>query len=201
MTARAVGPDEWSRQVTQTLSTTSTADRTRARVRMLLLGMLMAATASWAVTSWAQPGGWGGHHREAAFGGGLGGPMASPRMLDRMLDGVNATDDQRAQIKQITQAAAAELQSQRQAARDLRQRSLDVFTAPNVDAAAAESARQQLMALHDQTSKRMLQAMVDISRVLTPEQRAQIGERIKERAARHQERMERFQREHPQQPR
>ena len=61
--------------------------------------------------------------------------------------------------------------------------------------------RQQLMALHDQTSKRMLQAMVDISRVLTPEQRAQIGERMKERAARHQERMERFQREHPQQPR
>ena len=187
--------------MTQTLSTTSTAERTRARVRMLLLGMLMAATASWAVTSWAQPGGWGGHHREAAFGGGLGGPMASPRMLDRMLDGVNATDDQRAQIKQITQAAAAELQSQRQAARDLRRHSLEVFTAPNVDAAAAESARQQLMALHDQTSKRMLQAMVDISRVLTPEQRAQIGERMKERAARHQERMERFQREHPQQPR
>ena len=188
--------------MTQTLSTTSTASRTRARVRMLLLGMLVAATATWAVTSWAQPGGWGGgYHREAAFGGGLGGPMASPRMLDRMLDGVNATDNQRAQIKQITQAAAADLQSQRQAARDLRQRSLDVFTAPNVDAAAAENLRQQTMALHDQTSKRMLQAMVDISRVLTPEQRAQIGERMKERAARHQERMERFQREHPQQQR
>jgi len=182
--------------VTQTLSTTSTAARTRARVRMLLLGVLVAATASWAVTSWAQPVGWGRHHHEGAMGGGMGGPMAG-RMLDRMLDGVDATDEQRAQIKQIGEAAAADLQSQRQAARDLRQRSLEIFTTPNVDAAAAESARQQLMALHDQASKRMLLAMVDISRVLTPEQRAKIGERMKERAARHQERMERSQREHP----
>jgi len=182
--------------VTQTLSTTSTAARTRARVRMLLLGVLVAATASWAVTSWAQPVGWGRHHHEGAMGGGMGGPMAG-RMLDRMLDGVGATDEQRAQIKQIGEAAAADLQSQRQAARDLRQRSLEIFTTPNVDAAAAESTRQQLMALHDQASKRMLLAMVDISRVLTPEQRAKIGERMKERAARHQERMERSQREHP----
>lgn len=186
--------------MTQTISTTSTAARTRARVRMLLLGMLVAATATWAVTSWAQPMGWGRHH-ESAMGGGIGGPIASPRMLDRMLDGLDATDEQRQQIRQIGQAAAADLQSQRQAARDLRQRSLELFTMPNVDAGAAESVRQQLMALHDQASKRMLQAMVDISRVLTPEQRAKIGERVKERAARHQERMERFQREHPQQQR
>ena len=186
--------------MTQTISTTSTAARTRARVRMMLLGMLVAATASWAVTSWAQPVSWGRHHQEGAMGGGMGGPMAG-RMLDRMLDGVNATDEQRAQIKQIGQAAAADLQSQRQAARELRQRSLEIFTTPNVDAGAAESVREQLMALHDQTSKRMLQAMVDSSRVLTPEQRAQIGERMKERAARHQERLERFQRSQPQQQR
>ena len=182
--------------MTQTISTTSTAARTRARVRMLLLGVLVAATASWAVTSWAQPVSWGPHHHEGAMGGGMGGPMAG-RILERMLDGVNATDEQRAQIRQISQAAAADLQSQREAARSMRQRSLEIFTAPNVDAAAAESLRQQTMALHDQSSKRMLLAMVDISRVLTPEQRAKIGERMKERAARHQERMERFQREQP----
>ena len=179
--------------MTQTISTTSTAARTRARVRMLLLGVLVAATASWAVTSWAQPVGWGRHHHEGA----MGGPMAG-RMLDRMLDGVGATDEQRAQIKQIGEAAAADLQSQRQAARDLRQRSLEIFTTPNVDAAAAESVRQQLMALHDQASKRMLLAMVDISRVLTPEQRAKIGEHMKERAAKMQERMQRMERERPQ---
>ena len=181
------------------MTTTTTAAGTRKRVRLLLLGMLMAAMAGWAATSWAQPGGWGRHH-----GGAMAGPMAmggSPerlgRMMDRMLDGLNATDAQRAEIRQISQAAAADLQSQRQAARDLRQRSLEIFTALNVDAAAAEALRQQTMALHDQASKRMLQAMVDISRVLTPEQRAKIAERMKERAARHQERMERFQREHP----
>jgi Spy/CpxP family protein refolding chaperone len=165
--------------VTQTISTTSAAAGTRKRVRLLMLGMLMAAMASWAATSWAQPGGWGRHHG-GGFEGGMamgGSPERLGRMMDRMLDGLNATDAQRAEIKQISQAAAADLQTQREAARSL---------------------RQQTMALHDQASKRMLLAMVDISRVLTPEQRAKIGERMKERAARHQERMERFQREHPQ---
>ena len=51
-----------------------------------------------------------------------------------------------------------------------------------------------MMAQHDQVSRRMTQAMVDISRVLTPEQRAKIGERMKERAAKMQERMQRQQR-------
>ena len=185
--------------MTQTISTTSAAAGTRKRVRLLMLGMLMAAMASWAATSWAQPGGWGRHHG-GGFEGGMamgGSPERLGRMMDRMLDGLNATDAQRAEIKQISQAAAADLQTQREAARSLRQRSLELFTAPTVDAAAAESLRQQTMALHDQASKRMLLAMVDISRVLTPEQRAKIGERMKERAARHQERMERSQREHP----
>ena len=38
--------------------------------------------------------------------------------------------------------------------------------------------RQQMLQLHDQASKRMTQAMVDVSRVLTPEQRKQIADRI-----------------------
>jgi len=116
------------------------------------------------------------------------------RMIDHMLDGLNATDAQRAQIKQIAQAAADELKTQREAGRALRQQGMQIFTAPNVDANAAETLRQKMMAQHDQVSRRMTQAMVDISRVLTPEQRAKIGERMKERAAKMQERMQRQQR-------
>ena len=42
-------------------------------------------------------------------------------------------------------------------------------------------------------------AASDISKVLTPEQRAKIGERMKARGAMMQERMERLQRERPKQ--
>jgi Spy/CpxP family protein refolding chaperone len=54
-----------------------------------------------------------------------------------------------------------------------------------------------MLTQHDQASRRMMLAMLDISRVLTPEQKAKVGERMKERAARMKERMERHQREHP----
>ena len=49
--------------------------------------------------------------------------------------------------------------------------------------AAAESVRQQMLAQHDQSSKRMLQAMLDVSKVLTPAQRAKLGARLKQRQA------------------
>jgi periplasmic protein CpxP/Spy len=164
-------------------------------VRMMMMAMLMAAAAAVSLSAWAQ-GGHGPHGGHGMWGGGAG--MIGP-MSDRMLDGLNATDAQRAQIKQIAQAAAADLKAQREAGRALREQAMQVFTAPNVDAAAAESVRQQMLAQHDAASRRMLQAMLDASRVLTPEQRAKLAERMKERSARMQERMQRHDREAPRQ--
>ena len=100
-----------------------------------------------------------------------GSPEHMGRMIDHMLDGLNASDAQRGQIKQIAQAAATDLKAQRDAGRGLRERGMQLLTTPNVDANAAEALRQQMLAQHDQASKRMMQAMLDISRVLTPEQR------------------------------
>ena len=183
--------------MTQTTTTKAIATGPFGRVRVLMFAMLVAVLASFAVASWAQPMGHGMHHH----GGGMmmgGSPERMGRMIDHMLDGLNATDAQRSQIKQIVQTAAAELKTQREAGRALRQQGMQIFTAPNVDANAAEALRQQMLAQHDQVSKRMTQAMVDISRVLTPEQRAKIGEHMKERAAKMQERMQRMERERPQ---
>ena len=172
-----------------TSQTTTLRTAPQTRIRILLLGMLMALAATFAVTTWAQPmggmgGGMGMHGHPG--GGMMGGPEGMARMLDNMLDGLNATDDQRAQIKQIAQAASADLRAQREASRGLHQRALQIFTAPNVDAAAAETLRQQMLAQHDQASKRMTQAMVDMARVLTPDQRAKIGQRMKDRMDRMQ---------------
>ena len=184
--------------MTQTTTTKASAPRTLGRVRVLMFGTLMAVLATWAMTSWAQPmGGHGGHHE---MGGGMmmgGSPERMGRMIDRMLDGLNATDAQRSQIKTIVQAAATDLKSQREAHRALRQQGMQIFTAPNVDANAAETLRQQMLAQHDQVSRRMTQAMVDISRVLTPEQKAKIAEHLKQRAAKMEERHQRMERDRP----
>ena len=74
------------------------------------------------------------------------------------------------------------MKAQREAGRALREQGLQLFTQPTVDATAAEALRQQMLAQHDQASKRMLQAMLDVAKVLTPEQRAQLAERMKQRA-------------------
>ena len=111
--------------------------------------------------------------------------MAPPGMMplgghgmSRMLDDVKASPGQRAQIEQITQAARADLKAQHEAGRTLHEQSLQLFAQPAVDAAAAEALRQQMLAQHDRASQRTLQAMLEISRVLTPEQRQTMSQKM-----------------------
>ena len=164
-------------------------------LRWLMVSVLVVAAAAVAVSAEAQEhphgmrGGDGGHGM-MMFGGS---PRHMERRIDHMLDGLNATDAQRTQIKQIATAAATDLRAQREAGKGLRERSLQIFAAPTVDAAAAESVRAQMQAQHEQASRRTLQAMLDVSKVLTPEQRAKIGERMKQRGAMMHERMQREQ--------
>jgi periplasmic protein CpxP/Spy len=170
-------------------------------LRWLVVSTLVVAAAAVAVSAEAQErapgmGAGDGGHGMMMFGGH---PEHVGRRIDHMLDGLNASDAQRSQIKQIALAAATDLRAQRDAGRALRERGVQIFSAPNVDAAAAESVRQQLQAQHDQASRRVLQAMLDVSKVLTPEQRAKLGERMKQRGAMMHERMERLQRERPKQ--
>jgi Spy/CpxP family protein refolding chaperone len=143
--------------------------------------------------------GWGEHHGMGGGHDGMGGGMMfrdSPehmgRMIDRMLDGLNASDAQRSQIKQIAAGAAADLKAQREAGRGLHQRAMQAFAAPTVDAAAVEQVRLQMLQQHDQMSRRVTQAMLDVARVLTPEQRARLGERMRDRQARMEDRMKRM---------
>jgi len=141
--------------------------------------VLVAVLGSVALSAWAQ-GGYGGHHGGPGM---MGAPMQG-RMVERMLDSVNATTEQRAQIKQITERAAAERKAQFESGRALREQGRELFTQPVVDANAAEALRQQMMQQHDQASKRMLQTMLEVSRVLTPEQRKQLADRMAQRGER-----------------
>ncbi|MBI5721460.1 MAG: Spy/CpxP family protein refolding chaperone [Burkholderiales bacterium] len=115
------------------------------------------------------------------MGGGPGMPMMGGRHGARMLDSIGATAEQKTQLQQIMEGARNDLKPLREAARTLHQQMQGLFAQPTVDARAVEALRQQLQANREQASKRMSQAMLDASRVLTPEQRKQMSERMAQR--------------------
>lgn len=138
----------------------------------------------------AQPGAHHGAHHGAQHGahhGAQHGAHHAPglpfagRGFERVLDEVKATDAQRQQIKQITDQARTDLQALHQQGRDAHQQGMAIWTSPKLDAADAEKHRQQMLAHHDQVSKRMMQAMLDVGKVLSPEQRAQAAQILKQR--------------------
>jgi protein CpxP len=185
--------------------TAVSAMRTARGVKLVMLVSLLAMGGMVVLSAWAQPEGGRPEHRmhhgqhHGGKGGpmGLGGPgffMGSPeridRGVDRMLKGVDATEAQRTQVKQIARAAAADLKPLHETVHGLRAQHLQLFTAPVVDARAVEASRVQLLAQHDQASKRISQAMLDISAVLTPEQRVKLAQQARQRHDRMKERLQ-----------
>ena len=152
------------------------------RARLMLVTLAVAAAGVCASIAQAQPtsGSRGGEARHHMQGGFAGAPFGG-HMLGRALDAVNATPEQRSRIGEIMKAAAADVRQQREASRGLREQAMNLFAQPTVDARAVEALRQQMVQQHDQTSKRWTQAMLDASAVLTPEQRKQLAERMKQR--------------------
>ncbi len=172
----------------------TTAKRGRQAVARLAVSsviVLAAATAAFSVSAQGRH----GHGMEGGGGHGMmmfgGSPERIGRAVDRMLDGLDATEAQRSQIKQIAATAAVDLKAQREAGRGLRDQGMQILASPNIDAVAAETLRRQLLAQHDLSSKRVMQAMLEVANVLTPDQRAKISERVKERRAKFLERRQR----------
>lgn len=149
-----------------------TRSPSRRTLRRLGGTLLVALAAGVAQTAIAQ-----GHGGPGGFDG-PGMMMGRGHGIERMLDSVNVSAAQRAQIRQIMQAAAADLKAIHASGRTLHQQSQALFTQPTIDANAAESLRQQMMTLHDQASRRMLQAMIDAGNVLSAEQRKALGDRM-----------------------
>jgi Spy/CpxP family protein refolding chaperone len=149
---------------------------TRRPLRLLAVTMVVAAAGSLALTVDAAP-----------PPDGMGGPMmmmiGGPGRMGRLLDAAGASTDQRSQIQAIMEAAHVDLRALHEAAAPLQKQMAQVFTQTTVDANAAEALRQQMLAQHDQASKRMLQAMLEVSRVLTPAQRQLIADKMAEQRA------------------
>lgn len=143
--------------------------------RALFAGGLAALFAS--ATAMAHPG-FGG------FGGGrdLQSSQEWAELAARqMLRKVDATSEQQAKIGAIVAAAVKDIQPLREQARAARGDAMKLMGAPTVDWAAAEQLRLGQIALHEQISKRMMQAMLDAAEVLTPQQREKLAKVMAER--------------------
>lgn len=118
------------------------------------------------------------HGGMGPMGPGMPFGMLSPALLD----GIDATPQQREQLRSIADAARADLGSQHEAGKSDHAQMMALFTQPTVDAQAAETLRKQMLARQDTASKRMTQAMLESAKVLTLEQRQKMAELIKQHA-------------------
>jgi Spy/CpxP family protein refolding chaperone len=145
---------------------------------VLALGAGLTFTAAAYTADGAARDGRPGQH---AMHAGKGGPgMMGPGLSARALDAVGATDEQKAQIRQIMQSARSDLQAQRESGQALREQMRAQFAQPTIDAGAIEALRQQMLARHDQSSRRMTQALVEASQVLTPDQRQALAQQMQQ---------------------
>jgi periplasmic protein CpxP/Spy len=101
--------------------------------------------------------------------------------VKHVLAEVDATPEQQARINAIVDSAAADLKSLHgQHAGGFAQLHA-LFTAPTIDRAKIEQLRAEHIAAMDAASQRCATAMADAAEVLTPAQRARLGEKMKQR--------------------
>lgn len=155
----------------------------RARMVLLVLFTIAAAgMAAFASSAFSQGFGHGfGPPWHARWGQSFD-PAAIEDRADRMMRHlsieVDATPDQQERLRGIVRSAVRDLLPLREKAATSRQRGRELLTQTTVDRGAIESLRAEQMALADQASRRVSQALADAATVLSPEQRRKLADRI-----------------------
>ena len=120
---------------------------------------------------------WGGH-----FGLHSMSPEAAKEHLQVAakwaLRDIDATPEQQDRVNTIVAGAVDDLFALKGRHQANRQAFHEQLTAAKVDRAALEETRKEELALADEASKRLVQALADVSDVLTPEQRQALIEKI-----------------------
>ena len=115
--------------------------------------------------------GFAGHH------GGDHHAMAMAH-LDRALDSIDATEDQKTAIQAIVDDAHTQAEELRAEHEALRERGVAVWTAETLDPAAVEAQRIEMLTLADQGSLLASETLIEVGQVLTAEQRAELAELV-----------------------
>ena len=144
-----------------------------------LVGGALVALAGTALVFAHAPGGMHGMH-----GGGMGFDEISGHFrahVEHVLEDVNATPEQQAQVRGILEAAAADVKALREQHGAAHAQLHEIFIAPAIDRARLETLRAGHIQALDAASKRCAAALADAAEVLTPDQRARLGEKMAKR--------------------
>lgn len=117
------------------------------------------------------PGGFGGH---------MGMRFAEHR-FEKVMDEIDATDEQQDRIWAIVDRTRADLRPMGREFRAMREEVAALLSAPTIDKAAVEALRVKRIAEVDEASKKAVAAIVEAAEVLTPEQRAKLAAEMKDR--------------------
>ncbi len=122
---------------------------------------------------------WGGKHR-GSFDSAKMREFAE-RKVDRVLYEIDATQEQRQQVKEILGKAFDEMGDRREMRQKDRQAFVEILTQPEIDRAKLQTLRTEKLKQMEEMSERMVQAVADAAEVLTPEQRVKLAEMIEQR--------------------
>ena len=138
-----------------------------------LLALIIGVTTIGAITHAAS-----GHFGPfAGMHGEFNPEMASKHLrkdVNWVLDDTDASNDQKAKVNDIMQAALQDLLPLHQQIADAHKQVAQLMSQATIDRAALEQVRVNQMALMDTASKRLTQAIEDAGDVLTPAQRQKL---------------------------
>jgi Spy/CpxP family protein refolding chaperone len=97
-------------------------------------------------------------------------------MVEWTLSRIDATDEQRAEVKTVVKSAIEDLLQLREEHQANRKAMIAALIEPDVDRAELDRIRSAEISLADRASRRIVSALADSAEALTPEQRAKLAE-------------------------
>ena len=101
------------------------------------------------------------------------------RMTDRLIDRADASREQGEQIKSIVRSYAPRFQSMKSAHQENHKVFTQLLTQSEINRGELETIRQSVFAELNQNSQELVQMIADIADVLTPEQRQQMANEMR----------------------
>lgn len=92
----------------------------------------------------------------------------------------SATPEQKAQIMALADTVKPELETLNEQAIDAQREKVELLLQDNIDPVALEQARIKEQQVADELSRKIDEALVDLVKLMTPEQRAQLRKHVKE---------------------
>jgi len=132
----------------------------------------------WDGPPWAHGRGFGSHAMMGDPGAHMFFPGPIERGVERLGWATDASSEQKSRINTIAQKAADDIFALRAKHLEARRQIVETLAAPAIDRARLEALRADQMKLADAATKRITDALADIGDVLTPAQRADLGQRF-----------------------